>query len=106
MKGDDFWYERGWYLAFKRWVYANGYHDQSEGTPKNKLLSIDRINNNGPYAPLDCRWTVIYEQSNNCGKFNQFLKIDEKLYTFGEVERVFGMNKGMVITAYKIDVFV
>lgn len=89
------------YLAFKKWAYANGYYDQPEDTPKNKLLTIDRIDNDGPYAPWNCRWTDMYEQSNNRGKFNQFLKIDGKLYTFGEAERIFGMNKGMVITSYK-----
>ncbi len=40
-------------------------------------LSLDRINNNGPYSPDNCRWTTYKEQAFNRG--NQKLYVIESL---------------------------
>lgn len=56
------------YEAFKVWAYANGYYDQPEGTLPKDLLSIDRIDANGPYSPWNCRWVSLSENTKRRNK--------------------------------------
>ena len=62
------------FMAFYNWSVKNGYQDN---------LTIDRIDNNKGYSPLNCRWATINEQANNT-RSNVYLTYDGKTQTMKE----------------------
>lgn len=57
------------FVNFYNWSINNGYND---------LLSIDRIDNDGPYAPWNCRWVSERFQQYNKPKVN-FINTGDKI---------------------------
>lgn len=49
------------YEAFRSWAFANGY---DESAPRGEC-SLDRIDNDGPYSPENCRWVSLKDQQAN-----------------------------------------
>lgn len=78
---------------FKEWSLKNGY---VEG----KGLSIDRINNNGNYEPLNCRWIPLSEQSFN-KRSNKFITYNNETMTMKEWSLKLGINYDTLRNRFK-----
>jgi hypothetical protein len=59
---------------FYNWAINNGYNDN---------LSIDRIDVNGNYEPINCRWVDMKTQQNN-KRNNHNVEIDGEIHTIAE----------------------
>ncbi len=49
--------------AFRDWSLENGYAED---------LSLDRIDNDGGYAPINCHWATICEQNRNTSRVRRY----------------------------------
>lgn len=79
------------YQVFHDWSMANGYNDS---------LTLDRIDNNKGYEPLNCRWVDYAVQENNRTNNICFL-IDNKKYTLSQLARKDGITRKQAERKYK-----
>ena len=78
------------FQSFYNWSMSNGYSDE---------LCIDRINNDGNYEPLNCRWVTVKEQNQN--KRNVILiTYNGQTLSCAEWSRLLGLGKDTVRQRY------
>lgn len=78
------------FIAFHDWAMSNGYQDS---------LTIDRIDNDGNYAPDDCRWSTRKEQCRNRST-NIKIKIGNSTRTLTEWCEIFDVKYSVVVSRY------
>lgn len=69
------------YFAFKEWALCNGYKED---------LTLDRIDNNGNYEPVNCRWTSLNVQANN-KRNNVYYDYDGQMLTLPQISEKCGI---------------
>jgi hypothetical protein len=72
---------------FKNWSYSHDYH---EG------LTIERIDNDGPYSESNCKWATKKEQANNT-KNNRIIEFEGKSHTIAEWSEITGIKQGTIL---------
>lgn len=75
----------GWetFIPFRDWALDNGYrHD----------LTLDRLDNDGPYSPENCQWITVAQQNLN-KRNNVLVEYDGQLIPIAEASRLSGINR-------------
>jgi hypothetical protein len=70
----------------ERWIHSVEAFCEDMGPTYREGLTLDRIDNNGPYAPWNCRWVNRIAQANNTRR-NRFLVFRGKKMTVAEWAR-------------------
>lgn len=79
------------FAAFHAWALANGYRDD---------LTLDRIDNDGPYSPENCRWVPAAAQARNTRR-NRLITFRGQTKTLAEWSRILGMEHSLL--RYRLD---
>ena len=75
------------FSSFARWAYENGYMDDA----KRGDCTLDRIDSNGNYEPLNCRWVSFNIQNNN-RRDNVLIEHNGVTHTMAEWSRIVGIS--------------
>lgn len=78
------------FQSFYEWAVKNGYNDE---------LSIERIDVNGNYEPVNCKWITLKEQSYN-KRNNIVVTIYNTTKTLAEWSEDTGLNYGTLKSRY------
>ncbi len=79
------------FQSFYNWAISNGYSDD---------LSIDRIDNDGDYEPLNCRWSDKITQGCN-KRNNRIVSYKGKKICLSELSRETGIDIGALDSRYR-----
>lgn len=90
----DYYGGRGIYVCDEWHKFENFYRDMGE---KPQGLSLDRIDNDGPYAPWNCRWATTKEQARN-STLVTLLTWKGKTQSIVEWSEELGINKQTIST--------
>ena len=82
--------------VFQTWANANGYDENAE----RMQCQIDRIDNNGPYAPWNCRFVTAKENANNRRKIQPLAQ--EPITVFNLTMPRYKWAEYLNISVYKI----
>lgn len=81
-----------------RWLkFDNFFEDMGHAPPG---CSIDRINNDGPYSPRNCRWATRQEQAQHKSN-SRLLTLGKRTQTMAAWARELGMNPSALL--YRIN---
>lgn len=79
------------YRVFREWAVANGYGE---------TLTIDRINQNGPYSPSNCRFVTVAEQNRNYSR-NKQITYQGTTMCLTDWAKTLGINKSTLALRLK-----
>lgn len=79
------------FTNFYNWSQANGYDETK---------TIDRIDNNAGYSPMNCRWTDVKQQARN-RRSNLAVEYKGEVMTLIEVSELTGISYGTLSARYQ-----
>lgn len=86
------WGGRGIKICEHWMVFENFYADMGEAKPG---MTIDRIDNNGNYEPLNCKWSTIGEQNKN-KRNTRKISANGQTKTINEWCKELGVNRSFI----------